>query len=51
MSIDEHKFQINSPILFGFRTSEIKIDQFPFASVTTNLPHSFTLLGRNEAIE
>jgi hypothetical protein len=41
MSVDEHRFQVNSPILFGFRTSEIPIEKVPFPSVSLTTLKSF----------
>jgi hypothetical protein len=50
LSVDEHRFQTNSPILFGFRTSEIKIEKVPFPAVSLTAARSFKRSAIEKAV-
>jgi hypothetical protein len=51
MSVDEYDFRMNSPILYGFYTSEIAIQKVPYPTLTLLPAESFKLSGTDEAKE
>jgi hypothetical protein len=51
MNIDDYQFHTNSPVSFGFYTSEIPIRKIPFPTLDLSSSHAFKESEMETAME